>query len=137
MSENFCFNCGNKLSKLFCNKCDTSFKIIKSSDIELTITCNIVQQLEHHHPRKYYYSNIPHLGNIAVSRHAQSRLDEYKISQSIFEDILYNGKETKEGFNILHKDSHGIRLIIILNPDPPTGAKLISTIIKLKPTSIK
>jgi hypothetical protein len=38
--------------------------------------------------RQHYYPDVPGLGNVAVSRHAQDRMDEQNISQDAFERAL-------------------------------------------------
>ena len=37
---------------------------------------------------KHYYENVPGLGNVAVSRHAQSQMLEVGISQEAFDRAL-------------------------------------------------
>jgi hypothetical protein len=44
--------------------------------------------------RQHYYPDVPGLGNVAVSRHVQQRMDEHKISQAVFERALFT--PTKE-----------------------------------------
>jgi hypothetical protein len=36
----------------------------------------------------HFYRNVPKLGNVAVSRHAQNRMEEDKISHEAFEGVL-------------------------------------------------
>lgn len=85
--------------------------------------------------RKYFYEKVPGLGNVAVSRHAQSRMDELGISQEAFEDILLNtprDKDIEESGGVIWRQANGIRLIII-TPSDFRGAKLIKTVYKIKP----
>jgi hypothetical protein len=37
---------------------------------------------------KHYYENVPRLGNVAVSRHAQSQMLDTGISQAAFDRAL-------------------------------------------------
>ena len=52
--------------------------------------------------RQHYYPDVPGLGNVAVSRHAQQRMDEHKISRDVFERALLTPTtEVEEGREIL------------------------------------
>lgn len=81
---------------------------------------------------KFYYENVPGLGNIAVSRHALARLEEHDISQSLFEDVLFNGEIIPEGQQITWRESKQIRLVIINKPEPFRGAKLVKTVYRIQ-----
>ncbi len=39
-------------------------------------------------PRPHFYRDVPKLGHVAVSRHAQRQMDEHGISQAAFECAL-------------------------------------------------
>jgi hypothetical protein len=88
---------------------------------------------------QHYYENVPGLGNVALSRHAQLRAEEIGISDTIVRRALFEPslKDVKEGSEILWRQWQNVRLIIVLNPKPPSGAKLIKTIIQVQPPKRK
>ena len=59
---------------------------------------------------KHYYANVPGIGNVALSRHAQDRLAEDGISEREFEAVLLRGDSVPEGQDILWRQKDGIRL---------------------------
>lgn len=82
--------------------------------------------------RKHYYPDVPGLGNVAVSRHAQERMDEYNITQSVFERALLTPtSEVQEGTDILWRERDLVRVVIIQRPVPFAGAKLVKTVIRV------
>ena len=86
----------------------------------------------HMSDRKHYYTNVPGLGNVAVSRHAQDRMDEHSISQAAFERALLSPtKEVEEGIEILWRERDDIRIVIVQRPVPFRGAKLVKTVMKV------
>ena len=82
----------------------------------------------------HFYRNVPKLGHVAVSRHAQRRMEEDHISQEAFERALLGPvkPDIKEGADILWRERDGIRIVILENPTPPAGAKLIKTVYRVK-----
>jgi hypothetical protein len=82
--------------------------------------------------RQHYYPNVAGLGNVAVSRHAQGRMDEHNISHEAFERALFTPtKEFEEGTEILWRERDNVRVVIIQRPVPYRGAKLVKTVIKV------
>lgn len=82
--------------------------------------------------RQYYYPNVPGLGNVAVSRHAQERMDEYHISRAAFErSLLDPANEVEDGPEIVWRERDGIRVVILHKPQPFRGAKLVKTVMKV------
>jgi hypothetical protein len=82
--------------------------------------------------RQHYYPNVPGLGNVAVSRHAQDRMDEHNISQATFESALLTPiKEVEEGTEIVWRERDNIRIVIVQRPVPFRGAKLVKTVMKV------
>lgn len=80
--------------------------------------------------RKHYYTDVVKLGNVAVSRHAQERMDELNISQEAFEKALLEpvGQDVPDGHGILWRERGGVRIVIIEKPEPFKGAKLVKTV---------
>jgi hypothetical protein len=82
----------------------------------------------------HFYRDVPKLGNVAVSRHAQARAEEDGISQEAFDRVLLtpSGPDVPEGPDILWRERDGIRLVILTNPTPNTGAKLVKTVYRIE-----
>lgn len=80
---------------------------------------------------KYYYEDVPGLGNIAISRHAQDRAASHCISDEMVEDVLINGTDTPDGMDTLWREHNGVRLVII-TPTPFRGAKLVKTMYRIQ-----
>jgi Domain of unknown function (DUF4258) len=74
------------------------------------------------------------LGHVAVSRHAQKRMEEDNISQEAFERALLTPvkPDVREGTDILWRERGGIRIVILENPTPPSGAKLVKTVYRIE-----
>jgi hypothetical protein len=83
---------------------------------------------------KHYYENVPRLGNVAVSRHAQSQIAEAGISQEAFYRALFapTQPDASDGQDILWRERHGLRLVILTNPTPNRGAKLVKTVYRVE-----
>lgn len=80
---------------------------------------------------KHYWPNIPRLGNVALSRHAQARAEEDHISEHAVEDVLLNGTDRPDGVDTTWRERNGVRLVII-TPTPFQGAKLVKTMYRIK-----
>ena len=82
----------------------------------------------------HFYRNVPKLGHVAVSRHAQRRMEEDHISQELFERALFTPvkPDIREGADILWRERDGIRIVILENPTPPAGAKLVKTVYRIE-----
>jgi len=82
----------------------------------------------------HFYRDVPGLGNVAVSRHAQARAEEDGISQEAFDRVLLSPltPDVQEGADIVWRERDGIRLVILMNPTPNTGAKLVKTMYRVE-----
>jgi hypothetical protein len=82
----------------------------------------------------HFYRNVAKLGHVAVSRHAQKRMEEDNISQEAFERALLTPvkPDVREGADILWRERDGIRIVILENPTPPSGAKLVKTVYRIE-----
>ena len=82
----------------------------------------------------HFYRDVPGLGNVAVSRHAQARAEEDRISQEAFDRVLLLPltEDVPDGADILWRERDGIRLVILMNPTPNTGAKLVKTVYRVE-----
>lgn len=81
---------------------------------------------------KYYFADVPRLGNVAVSRHAQEKMKADNISFKSFKEVLFNGDILEEGFDTTWVTLKNIRLVII-RPTPFKGALLVKTLYYIKP----
>lgn len=82
----------------------------------------------------HFYRDVPRLGNVAVTRHAQARMIKDGITQEQFEKALFEpqGPDHPEGFGVLWRDRNGVRIVILSRPTPNTGAKLVKTVFRVK-----
>lgn len=85
---------------------------------------------------EHFYEDVPKLGNVAISRHAQARIEEDDIPHKVFEDVLWDGKDTPEGHRVLLRDGKGIRIVVLLDTDDSRGAKLVKTVFRMKPVKV-
>ena len=84
--------------------------------------------------RQHFYRGVTGLGHVAVSRHAQDKMDREGISQDLFERVLLNPlkPDVQEDLDTIWRERENVRLVII-NPTPATGAKLVKTVFRIKP----
>jgi hypothetical protein len=82
--------------------------------------------------RAHYYPDVPGLGNVAVSRHAQAQLDLDKISEEVFADVLQDGRDIHEPGGITRREGKGIAIVILNRPEPFRGAMLVKTVFRVK-----
>jgi len=85
-------------------------------------------------PMNHFYRDVQGLGNVAVSRHAQARAEEEGISQEAFDRALLSPltPDVPDGSDILWRERDGIRLVILTNPTPNLGAKLVKTVYRVE-----
>lgn len=83
---------------------------------------------------KHYHTDVPRLGNVAVSRHAQDKALHLDVSDELLEDVLLHGKDTPDGMDVMWREKRGVRLVILLNPVPYSGAKLVKTLYRVQPS---
>jgi hypothetical protein len=74
------------------------------------------------------------LGNVAVSRHAQSQMLDAGISQEAFDRALLDPTQpdAPDGEDILWRERDGLRVVILTNPRPNRGAKLVKTPLRMR-----
>jgi hypothetical protein len=81
---------------------------------------------------EHYYPNVPGLGNVAVSRHAQDRMHEDGIAEDTFRDALMEGETIPDGQDVVCREKNGIRIVILRRPEPFTGAMLAKTVYRVE-----
>ncbi len=81
---------------------------------------------------EHYFPNVPGLGNVALSRHAQDRMAEDGISQHELKEALLHGMTTPDGQDVVWREKDGVRVVILRKPTPFRGAMLATTIYRIK-----
>ena len=81
---------------------------------------------------EHYFPDVPGLGNVAVSRHAQDRMAQDGISEEDFRDALMRGETIPDGQDIVWREKDGIRVVILRRPTPFNGAMLAKTVYRIK-----
>jgi hypothetical protein len=84
--------------------------------------------------RTHFYRNVPRLGNVAVSRHAQSQMINAGITQEAFDKALLQPTraDVSDGVEVLWRERDGLRIVILTNPTPNMGAKLVKTVYRVE-----
>jgi hypothetical protein len=82
---------------------------------------------------QHYFANVQSLGNVAVSRHAQNQLVRYGIPETAFTRALLEPTKPDilEGSDIIWRERDGLRIVILANPVPFRGAKLVKTVYRI------
>lgn len=80
---------------------------------------------------EHYFPNVPGLGNVAVSRHAQDRMREDGISEAAFRAVLSSGETIPDGQDVVWREKDGIRIVILRKPEPFAGAMLAKTVYRI------
>ena len=80
----------------------------------------------------HYFPNVPGLGNVALSRHAQERMRQDGISENEFKEALLHGTTTPDGQEIVWREKGGVRVVILRKPTPFRGAMLATTTYRVK-----
>jgi hypothetical protein len=83
---------------------------------------------------KHFYEAVKGLGNVAVSRHAQARMEADGIPQEAFDRTLLEPTrpDVPDGADILWRERDGLRIVILTNPTPNVGAKLVKTVYRVQ-----
>ena len=79
----------------------------------------------------HYFPNVPGLGNVAVSRHAQERIAQDGISEKDFADALMRGDTIPDGQDVVWREKDGVRIVILRKPTPFKGAMLVKTVYRI------
>jgi hypothetical protein len=84
----------------------------------------------------HYFPDVPGLGNVALSRHAQERLVSDGISEEDVRDALFNGKTTPDGQDVVWREKDGVRVVILRQPTPFKGAMLAKTVYRVQAQAV-
>jgi hypothetical protein len=80
---------------------------------------------------EHYFANVPGLGNVALSRHAQDRMVIDGISEKEFTDALFHGDTVPDGQDVVWREKGGVRIVILRTPTPFKGAMLAKTVYRV------
>jgi Domain of unknown function (DUF4258) len=81
---------------------------------------------------EHYFPDVPHLGNVAVSRHAQERMLDDGISEDTFTRALVHGETIPDGQDVVWREKDGVRIVILRSPTPFKGAMLVTTVYRMQ-----
>jgi hypothetical protein len=77
---------------------------------------------------RHVYENVPGIGDLVISRHAQIELATDNIKQEDIDRILFEEYEdVPDGIGVMWRQRCGVRLVIVLKPQPFRGAALVVT----------
>ena len=79
----------------------------------------------------HYFPDVPGLGNVAVSRHAQERMAQDGISEKDFVGALMRGDTIPDGQDVVWREKDGVRIVILRKPTPFKGAMLVKTVYRI------
>ena len=81
---------------------------------------------------EHYFPDVPQIGNVAVSRHAQERAEGDGITLEDFKTTLFKGRTIPQGGSIEIRELNGIQIVIERKPTPFRGAALATTCYRMK-----
>jgi hypothetical protein len=84
--------------------------------------------------RNHFYRNVPRLGNVAISRHAQASMIDDGITQEAFDKALLEPTrpDVPDGADVVWRERDGLRIVILMNPTPNHGARLVKTVFRIE-----
>lgn len=81
----------------------------------------------------HFYENVPGIGNVALSRHAQERLEGDRVTDAQVREALFKGETRPDGLGKVWREKNLVRLVIVLEPVPFSGEALVTTGFRVKP----
>jgi hypothetical protein len=83
---------------------------------------------------KHFYRDVKGLGSVAVSRHAQARMEADGISQEAFDRTLLEPirPDVSDGVEVVWRERDGLRLVILTDPTPNVGTVLVKTVYRVQ-----
>jgi hypothetical protein len=84
--------------------------------------------------RNHFYRNVPRLGNVAISRHAQASMIDDGITQEAFDKALLEPMrpDVPDGADVVWRERDGLRIVILMNPTQNHGARLVKTVFRIE-----
>lgn len=71
---------------------------------------------------EHYFPNVPGLGNVALSRHAQERMVQDGISENELKEVLLRGATTPDGQEVVWRAKDGLTALILGPANYPLSA---------------
>ena len=81
---------------------------------------------------EHYFPNVPGLGKVALSRHAQERMVQDGTPRTSSKTRCCGGATTPDGQEVVWREKDGVRVVILRKPTPFRGAMLATTIYRIK-----
>lgn len=82
---------------------------------------------------QHFYRDVPGLGHVAVSRHAQAAMEALGLTDEMFQRILFEPeREVPDGLDVVWRERGGVRAVILLYPTPNRGARLVKTVYRVE-----
>ena len=82
----------------------------------------------------HFFDDVPGMGNVVLTRHAQDKARQEGISEEEVERALVRGQDTPDGMDIVFREYKGLRLVVVVNPTPNRGAKVVKTLYRVQPS---
>ena len=84
---------------------------------------------------QHFYKQVPGLGNVALSHHAQAKAEAEGFSDEMVRKALLepDTPDIPDGHNILFRSRGQLRFVINRRPTPFRHASLVTTIIRIQP----
>ena len=69
-----------------------------------------------------------------MSRHAQAQMDRLGITTHLFERALLTltRPDVMDGADVLWRERDGVRIVVLTDPTPNVGAKLVKTVFRVE-----
>lgn len=77
----------------------------------------------------HYYTGVPGLGNVALSRHAQAKAEKDRVSDAQIKNALWSGRRLNDGDSEFMEHA-GLRLVLV-QPKNDAGAWLVVTLYRV------
>ncbi len=83
---------------------------------------------------EHFFRGVRGLGNVAVSRHAQARMEADGIHPDTFTRALLDPTrpDVRDGTEVVWRERDGLRIVILTNPTPNLGAVLVKTVYRVE-----
>jgi hypothetical protein len=83
----------------------------------------------------HFYRDVPKLGNIVITRHAQAQAEKWGITDEDIKRALFSpsGPDIPDGLDVIWRQANGVRLVVLTKPFPDRGAKVVKTVFRIQP----
>lgn len=87
---------------------------------------------------QFFYTDVPRLGRVAVSRHAQARIQEQNIPEELFrKTLLRPGKpDIPDTEGVVWRESNGLRIVVVTKPVPDRGTMVVKTVYRIQGNAV-